>query len=147
MQRRSKHGSKTYPYNLPNKQVPFHIPRIFLFLNRLILDFFIKMWYNLIKLNIQDKTKFSPTLARGLSIYTGTVFEFYDKDLRLTCSLGGGGRYNGLCSQLGGPETACIGFASGMGRVVKALELEDVKLPIVDDIDLFLMYVNDEEKK
>ena len=34
-----------------------------------------------------------------------------------------------------------------MGRVVKALELENVKMPIVDDVDLFIMYVNEEEKK
>ena len=55
-------------------------------------DEMINMGMELVSLNIQDRTKFSPTLARGLSIYTGTVFEFYDKDLRLTCSLGGGGR-------------------------------------------------------
>jgi histidyl-tRNA synthetase len=61
--------------------------------------------------------------------------------------LGGGGRYNGLVNQLDGPETPCVGFACGIGRLVKALELEEVKLPIVEDIDLFLMYVNEDEKK
>ena len=46
-----------------------------------------------------------------------------------------------------GPETPCVGFASGIGRLVMALELEKVNLPIVDDIDLFLMYVSEDEKK
>ena len=61
--------------------------------------------------------------------------------------LGGGGRYNGLVNQLDGPETPCVGFACGLGRLVTALELEKVKMPIVDSIDLFLMYVNEDEKK
>ena len=61
--------------------------------------------------------------------------------------IGAGGRYNNLVKDLGGPETPCIGFASGIGRLVMALELEEVKLPIVDYVDLFLMYVNEDEKK
>jgi len=48
---------------------------------------------------------------------------------------------------LDGPETSCVGFATGIGRLVMALELEKVKVPIVDSIDLFIMYVNEEEKK
>ena len=98
---------------------------------------------------MQIKYEVNPNIVRGLDYYNHTVFEVEAKVEGFGANnvLGGGGRYNGLCSQLDGPETACIGFASGMGRVVKALELEGVKLPIVDDIDLFLMYVNEEEKK
>lgn len=48
---------------------------------------------------------------------------------------------------LDGPVTPGIGFASGIGRLVKALELENVELPIREDIDLFLLYVNEDEKK
>ena len=90
-----------------------------------------------------------PNIVRGLDYYNHTVFEIEAKVEGFGSNnvLGGGGRYNGLCDQLDGPETACIGFASGMGRVVKALELENVKMPIVDEVDLFLMYVNEEEKK
>ncbi len=98
---------------------------------------------------MQIKYEVNPNIVRGLDYYNHTVFEIEAKVEGFGANnvLGGGGRYNGLCSQLDGPETACIGFASGMGRVVKALELENVKLPIVEDIDLFIMYVNDEEKK
>lgn len=90
-----------------------------------------------------------PNVVRGLDYYNHTVFEIEAKvdGFGSNNVLGGGGRYNGLCGQLGGPETPCIGFASGIGRLVLALEKENVKLPIVDGIDLFLMYVNDNEKK
>ena len=91
----------------------------------------------------------NPNIVRGLDYYNHTVFEIEAKVEGFGSNnvLGGGGRYNHLCSEIGGPETPCIGFASGIGRLVMALELEKVKLPIVEDIDLFLMYVNDEEKK
>ena len=59
----------------------------------------------------------------------------------------GGGRYNGLAEQIDGPATACVGWASGAGRVVDALEAEGVKLPIDEGIDLFFLYVNEDEKK
>ena len=46
-----------------------------------------------------------------------------------------------------GPDTPCVGYASGIGRILDALEAEEVELPINDSLDLFLLYVNDEEKK
>ena len=48
---------------------------------------------------------------------------------------------------LGGPVTSCIGFACGIGRIVQALTLEDVKLPIKEDLEVYVMYVSDTEKK
>lgn len=95
------------------------------------------------------KYEINPNIVRGLDYYNHTVFEIEAKVAGFGSNnvIGAGGRYNGLVSQLDGPETACVGFASGIGRLVMALELEKVKLPIVDDIDLFLMYVNEDEKK
>ena len=86
---------------------------------------------------------------RGLDYYNHTVFEIkVDLDaLNNAQTIGAGGRYNGLVKELGGPDTPCIGFASGISRVLLALEEQEVELPIKDDIDLFIMYVNDEEKK
>ena len=91
----------------------------------------------------------NPNIVRGLDYYSHTVFEIEAKVEGFGANnvIGAGGRYNQLCSEIGGPETPCIGFASGIGRLVMALELEKVKLPIVEDIDLFLMYVNEDEKK
>ncbi len=91
----------------------------------------------------------NPSIVRGLDYYNHTVFEIEAKVKGFGTNnvIGAGGRYNGLVKELGGPETPCIGFASGIGRLVMALELEQAKLPIVDNIDLFLMYVNEDEKK
>ena len=98
---------------------------------------------------LQVKYEVDPNVVRGLDYYNHTVFEIEAKVAGFGANnvLGGGGRYNHLCSEIGGPETPCIGFASGIGRLVRALELEEIKLPIVDSIDLFLMYVNEDEKK
>ncbi len=91
----------------------------------------------------------NPSIVRGLDYYSHTVFEIEAKVAGFGSNnvIGAGGRYNNLVKDLGGPETPCIGFASGIGRLVMALELEKVKLPIVDYVDLFLMYVNEDEKK
>ena len=98
---------------------------------------------------LQIKYEVNPNIVRGLDYYNHTVFEIEAKVEGFGSNnvLGAGGRYNHLCSEIGGPETPCIGFASGIGRLVMALELEKVELPIVEDIDLFLMYVNEDEKK
>ena len=98
---------------------------------------------------MQIPYEINSSIVRGLDYYNHTVFEIEAKveGFGTNNVLGGGGRYNGLVNQLDGPETPCVGFACGLGRLVKALELEKVELPIVEDIDLFLMYVNDEEKK
>lgn len=98
---------------------------------------------------MQIKYEVNPSIVRGLDYYNHTVFEIEAKVEGFGSNnvLGGGGRYNGLCSEIGGPETPCIGFASGIGRIVLALEKEKIKVPIVEDIDLFLMYVNEDEKK
>ena len=98
---------------------------------------------------MQIKYEINSRIVRGLDYYNHTVFEIEAKVEGFGSNnvIGAGGRYNGLVNQLGGPETPCVGFASGIGRLVMALELEEVKLPIVEDVDLFLMYVNEDEKK
>ncbi len=98
---------------------------------------------------MQVEYEINPNIVRGLDYYNHTVFEIEAKVEGFGSNnvIGAGGRYNGLVNQLDGPETPCVGFATGLGRVVMALELEKVKLPIVEDIDLFIMYVNEDEKK
>ena len=94
---------------------------------------------------LEVKYEVNTSIVRGLDYYSHTVFEIKAGDGNL--SIGGGGRYNGLVKELGGPETPAIGFASGIGRVLLALDEEGVELPIKTDIDAFIMYVNDDEKK
>ncbi len=57
-------------------------------------------------------------LVRGLDYYTRTVFEFCDGDMAVL----GGGRYDGLCEQLGGKPMPCVGFGCGIERLISAAE-------------------------
>jgi histidyl-tRNA synthetase len=66
-----------------------------------------------------------PTLVRGLDYYTRTVFEFECERLGAQSGIGGGGRYDGLIEQLGGPPTAANGWALGVDRIALALEQSD----------------------
>jgi histidyl-tRNA synthetase len=59
-----------------------------------------------------------PTLVRGLDYYTRTVFEFSSDALGAQSGVGGGGRYDGLIEQLGGPPTPASGWASGVERIL-----------------------------
>ncbi|MBQ2873471.1 MAG: histidine--tRNA ligase [Bacilli bacterium] len=95
------------------------------------------------KLNIKNKTKFTPTLARGLSIYTGTVFEFYDIEERLTCSLGGGGRYNKIITDFisDGNTYPAVGLSFGLEPIYTILkeELDDTNL-----VDIYIVPMDTE---
>ena len=68
-----------------------------------------------------------PTLVRGLDYYTRTVFEFTCDSLGAQSGVGGGGRYDGLIAELGGPETPAIGWAAGIERILLALGEEDAE--------------------
>jgi histidyl-tRNA synthetase len=60
------------------------------------------------------------TLVRGLDYYTRTVFEFASERLGAQSGVGGGGRYDELVAQLGGPPTPGIGWAAGIERILLA---------------------------
>jgi histidyl-tRNA synthetase len=78
-----------------------------------------------------------PTLVRGLDYYTRTAFEIQYTPLGAQSAVLGGGRYDGLVEEVGGPATPGIGFAMGMERVILALESQNL-LPAADDaIDVF----------
>jgi histidyl-tRNA synthetase len=61
-----------------------------------------------------------PTLVRGLDYYTRTVFEVESERLGAQAALGGGGRYDGLIEELGGPPTPGVGWAAGIERILLA---------------------------
>ena len=64
----------------------------------------------------------NPRLVRGLDYYTHTAFEIQSSDLGAQATVCGGGRYDGLVSQLGGPDTPAIGFGMGLERLIILLE-------------------------
>jgi histidyl-tRNA synthetase len=66
-----------------------------------------------------------PTLVRGLDYYTRTIFSFVCDALGAQSEVGGGGRYDGLIEQLGGPATPAVGWAVGIERILLALDEED----------------------
>ena len=59
-----------------------------------------------------------PALVRGIDYYTRTVFEFTSDALGAQSGVGGGGRYDGLVEQLGGPPTPGVGWAAGIERIL-----------------------------
>jgi histidyl-tRNA synthetase len=70
----------------------------------------------------------NPKLVRGLDYYTHTVFEIKVKELGAQDTVCGGGRYDRLVEELGGPATPAMGFAIGLDRVVVAMENKIPKL-------------------
>jgi histidyl-tRNA synthetase len=67
------------------------------------------------------ETELMPYLVRGLDYYCRTAFEVSAQGLGAQNALGGGGRYDGLVRDLGGPEVAGVGFALGMERLALVL--------------------------
>lgn len=86
-----------------------------------------------------------PNLVRGLDYYSHTVFEIISDDPKLGAgsTVGGGGRYNGLVEELGGPQTPGVGFAFGMERLMIALgdDHEDE-----EGLDVYIMPLGREAK-
>jgi histidyl-tRNA synthetase len=89
----------------------------------------------LCELGIIDDCKFTSTLARGLSIYTGLVFEFYDKKQKLTCAIGAGGRYNKIITNFmdNGQEYPAVGLSFGLEPIYVILK-EEMKDETTSDI-------------
>jgi histidyl-tRNA synthetase len=79
-----------------------------------------------------------PTLVRGLDYYTRTTFEFVGPLENQNSTITGGGRYDYLVEEIGGPPTPGIGFGAGIERLLIALEEEGVGAPPAGGIDVFL---------
>lgn len=77
-------------------------------------------------------------LVRGLDYYTRTAFEVTHPGLGAQDAMGGGGRYDDLVQQMGGPAVPAIGFALGLERVLMAMEAEKVPPPSVPAPSVFV---------
>ncbi len=82
-------------------------------------------------------------IVRGLDYYTKTVFELITttKDGNLTVC--GGGRYDHLVNQLGGPDLPAVGFGMGIERVLMLLDSEGVTIPQPDWYDVFVTFMGE----
>jgi histidyl-tRNA synthetase len=77
-----------------------------------------------------------PTLVRGLDYYARTTFEFMAEALGAQLSLAGGGRYDYLIEEIGGPPTPAVGFACGIDRVVLTLQEQGAEVPL-PEVEVF----------
>ena len=86
------------------------------------------------ELNIIDDCIFTPTLARGLTIYTGVVFEFYDKEKRITSAIGAGGRYNKIITDFmdNGNSYPAVGLSFGLEPIYAILKENKNKEKLID---------------
>lgn len=89
-----------------------------------------------------------PTLVRGLDYYNHTAFEIMleGDGFGAITTLAGGGRYNGLVEELGGPATPGVGFAMSIERLLMALEANKIELPVERGIDCYIVTLGDASK-
>ncbi|CEG27987.1 histidine--tRNA ligase [Bacillus sp. B-jedd] len=121
-------------------------PAIVDYLNGSSRQYFEKVQEYLRELDIPFEV--DPNLVRGLDYYNHTAFEIMSEaeGFGAITTLCGGGRYNGLAEELGGPETPGIGFALSIERFIAALKAEKVELPIKREIDCYLVSLGDRAK-
>jgi histidyl-tRNA synthetase len=84
-----------------------------------------------------------PGIVRGLDYYTKTIFEILTSDFTVC----GGGRYDKLIEELGGPDMPAVGFAIGIERLIMTLEKENIEIPKENLFDLYIGARGEEESK
>lgn len=80
------------------------------------------------------KYKVDPGIVRGLDYYTKTIFEILNDDFTVC----GGGRYDKLIEEIGGPEMPAVGFGLGLERLIMTLEKEGIEIPNEVLVDLYI---------
>jgi histidyl-tRNA synthetase len=119
-------------------------PSIIDYLNNDSKKYFEKVQKYLTALDVPFEV--DPNLVRGLDYYNHTAFEIMSdaEGFGAITTLCGGGRYNGLVEEIGGPETPGIGFALSIERLIAALDAEKVELPLEESIDCYLVSLGEE---
>ena len=85
----------------------------------------------------------NPQIVRGLDYYTKTVFEFVSGDVGAQSTICGGGRYDGLVSQMGGPQVSALGFGMGIERLMLALQNQNAEFPEAKKCDIYIAAMGD----
>ncbi len=88
--------------------------------------------------------KVNPKIVRGLDYYTKTVFEITMQTSRGELALCGGGRYDGLIQEIGGPAMPGVGFGIGTERIIMELTNQGIPLPQVSVSDVFVAHLGEE---
>ncbi len=87
----------------------------------------------------------NPFIVRGLDYYTKTVFEFVSDKIGAQATVCGGGRYDGLVEELGGPHTPALGFGMGLDRILLVMESSNCEFPPPPICDLYIGSMGEEE--
>lgn len=85
----------------------------------------------------------NPLIVRGLDYYTKTVFEIISDSLGAQSTVCGGGRYDGLVEECGGPKTPGIGFAIGLERLMMILEAQKAIDIVEEPMDIYIATIGD----
>ena len=90
-----------------------------------------------------------PNLVRGLDYYNHTAFEIMSdaEGFGAITTLCGGGRYNGLVEDLGGPESPGIGFAMSIERLLLAVQMEGLEIGQSSDLEVYVVAMDESTKK
>ena len=88
-----------------------------------------------------------PRLVRGLDYYTKTAFEFKYTPLGAQSAVLGGGRYDGLIEECGGSPTPAVGFATGLERILLALETQQLLPQKKEACDIFIVSIGEKAQQ
>ncbi len=86
----------------------------------------------------------NPRIVRGLDYYTRTVFEFVSTEIGAQGTVLGGGRYDGLCEELGGAKTPALGFAMGIERLMLLMQKQATAFPEKEKCNLYIASMGEE---
>jgi len=86
-----------------------------------------------------------PFIVRGLDYYTKTVFEFVTRQIGSQGTVCGGGRYDLLTGQMGGPPTPALGFAMGLERLLMLMEAQGCAFPALPACDCYIGSIGEEQ--
>jgi histidyl-tRNA synthetase len=84
--------------------------------------------------------------VRGIDYYTKTVFEVWQEGIGAQAALCGGGRYDGLAEDIGGPATPGVGFGSGIERIVLGMKEQEIEPPAAANPPVFIAHFGGETK-
>ncbi len=85
----------------------------------------------------------NPKIVRGLDYYTKTAFEFVSYEIGAQGTVCGGGRYDGLVKDIGGPEIPGIGFGMGIERLLMTMENNNITIPNKNELDIFIVTIGE----
>lgn len=88
----------------------------------------------------------NPSIVRGLDYYTKTAFEFVSNSIGAQGTVCGGGRYDNLCEELGGPPIPGVGFGLGIERLLMLMDANGVNIPEEKPVEVFVVTMGNKAK-